>query len=179
MGDEDRRRVSVVIPTYDCAQYIGKAIDSVLTQTYRPWKIIVVDDGSTDGTSDVLGLYKGMVKYLRQENRGEPAARNLGIRSAVAEFIACLDADDLWLPEKLELQMAYFASHPSVRPRYTDMKTFDETGVLDESVKARYNLTFPRGNIFRPLFCETLFGSGSVVFRKECVDKVGYFDGEI
>jgi Glycosyl transferase family group 2 len=98
------------------------------------------------------------------------------MRAATGEYIAFLDADDLWLPQKLELQMAYFAVHPACAFVYSDMSTFDENGVADASVKVRFNITFPSGNIFRALFRETLFGSGSVVFRKACLEKVGYFD---
>jgi glycosyltransferase involved in cell wall biosynthesis len=172
-------KVSVVIPTYNCARYLAAAVDSVLAQTYRPWEIIIVDDGSTDSTAQVLTPYSGAIKYLYQENRGEPAARNLGLRNATGEFIACLDADDSWLPDKLELQMGYFATHPTCDFVYTDTLSFDDTGVLHRSLKAYFNQTFPSGNIFCQLFRETIFGSGSVVFRKGCMEKVGYFNEQL
>lgn len=168
--------VSVIIPTYNSERYVADAVKSVLAQSYRPHEIIVVDDGSTDGTARVLEPFVGAIRYLYQENRGEPAARNTGMRAATGEFIAFLDADDLWVPEKLELQMAYFVAHPGCAFVYSDMSTFDENGIVDASVKVRFNITFPSGNIFRPLFRETLFGSGSVVFRKACLEKAGYFD---
>jgi len=171
-------KVSVVIPSYNCARYLAPTVDSVLAQTYRPWEIIVVDDGSTDRSMQVLKPYGRAIKYLYQENRGEPAARNLGIRSATGEFVACLDADDLWLPDKLELQMGYFAEHPNCALVYTDTSTFDDSGVLDESLRVRFNQTFASGNLFCQLFRETIFGSGSVVFRKSCVERVGHFDEE-
>lgn len=170
--------VSVIIPAYNSERYVADAVRSVLAQSYRPHEIIVVDDGSTDGTARALQPFAGAVRYLSQENRGEPAARNTGMRAATGEYVAFLDADDLWLPEKLALQMAYFAAHPSCAFVYSDMSTFDENGVVDASVKVRFNITFPSGNIFRPLFRETLFGSGSVVFRKACLEKAGYFDEE-
>ncbi len=168
--------VSVVIPAYNSERYIADAIKSVLAQSFRPHEIIVVDDGSSDGTARALQPFAGVIRYLYQENRGEPAARNTGMRATSGSYIAFLDADDLWAPEKLELQMAYFAAHPSCAFVYSDMTTFDENGVIDPSVKVRFNITFPRGNIFPALFRETLFGSGSVVFRKDCIEKVGYFD---
>src|SRR5579872_3523283 len=168
--------VSVIIPAYDSERYVADAVRSVLAQTYRPYEIIVVDDGSTDGTARALEAFGGEIRYLHQDNRGEPAARNTGMRAATGEYIAFLDSDDLWLPQKLELQMAYFAVHPACAFVYSDMSTFDENGVMDASVKVRFNITFPSGNIFRALFRETLFGSGSVVFRRTCLEKVGYFD---
>ncbi len=176
MSSVTNHSVSVVIPAYNSERYVADAIKSVLAQTYRPTEVLVVDDGSSDGTSAVVQAFGGIVRYLHQSNRGEPAARNLGLRHAQGEYVAFLDADDLWLPEKLELQMRYFADHPNCAVVYTDMSTFDDSGIVDASVKVRFNITFPEGNIFVPLFRETLFGSGSVVFRKSCVDKVGYFD---
>ena len=169
-------KVSAVIPTYNAAPYIAQSVDSVLAQTFAPCEIIVVDDGSTDDTARVLAPYGEKIKYIYQKNQGEPAARNTGIRAATGDYIAFLDADDLWVPEKLELQMQYVAAHPECAMVYTDMMTFDQHGIVDPSVKVRFNITFPSGNIFRALFYETLFGSGSVVFRKSCVDTIGYFD---
>ncbi|HEV2117146.1 MAG TPA: glycosyltransferase family A protein [Terriglobales bacterium] len=168
--------VSVIIPAYNSERYVADAVKSVLAQSYRPHEIIVVDDGSTDGTAHALEPFAGAIRYLYQQNRGEPAARNTGMRAATGEYIAFLDADDLWVPEKLELQMAYFAAHPGCAFVYSDMSTFDENGLVDASVKVRFNITFPSGNIFPALFHETLFGSGSIVFRRECLLKAGYFD---
>jgi glycosyltransferase involved in cell wall biosynthesis len=168
--------VSVIIPAYNSETYVANAIRSVLAQSYRPHEIIVVDDGSTDGTARAIEPFRHVIRYLHQENRGEPAARNTGMREATGEYIAFLDADDLWVPEKLELQMAYLAAHPEYAFVYSDMSTFDENGMIDASVKVRFNITFATGNIFRPLFRETLFGSGTVVFRKTCVNEVGFFD---
>lgn len=169
-------RVSAIIPAYNNAAYVADAVKSVLAQTYPPSEVIVVDDGSTDGTRLVLEPFRDLIRYIYQENRGEPAARNTGMRHASFDYIAFLDADDLWMPRKLELQKKYLEEHPNVPFIYTDASTFDENGVIDASIKVRYNLELPEGNIFRALFDETLFGSGSVVFHKRCVDKVGCFD---
>ncbi len=168
--------MSVIIPVYNCERYIAEAVESVLAQSYRDYEIIVVDDGSTDGTRRALEPYMGAIRYIYQENRGEPAARNNGIRNSDCEFIAFLDADDLWLPEKLELQMDYLHRHSDCGLVYTDMKIFDERGIIEESVKVCKNLDLPSGWIFERLFGETLFQTSSVVFRKACVDRVGPFD---
>ncbi len=99
--------ISVVLPAYNAAAFIGRALDSVLAQTVRPDEIIVVDDGSTDGTADLVEQRHPLVTVLRQPNGGPGAARNRGVRKAVSDWIALLDADDVWLPEKLERQIAF------------------------------------------------------------------------
>ena len=97
--------VSVVIPAYNIENVVGRAIDSVLAQTHRADEIIVVDDGSTDNTAAIVQAYGDAVSYLRQDNGGVSAACNTGIRAAAGEWIAFLDGDDKWLPERLELQL--------------------------------------------------------------------------
>jgi glycosyltransferase involved in cell wall biosynthesis len=97
--------VSVVIPTFNRAGIVTRAIDSVLEQTYRRYEIVVVDDGSTDNTPDVLRSYADRIVYIRQKNAGPSAARNRGIRESKGEFLAFLDSDDLWLATKLERQV--------------------------------------------------------------------------
>lgn len=106
MEDKDQSfTVSVVIPAYNIGKLVGRAIDSVLAQTYQPDEIIVVDDGSTDSTADVIKSYGSKVRYVYQDNLGLAGARNTGIRAATCEWIAFLDGDDEWLSEKLQLQM--------------------------------------------------------------------------
>ena len=106
--------VGVVIPTFNRAHTLGRALDSVFSQTLQPQQVIVVDDGSTDSTADLVAGYSE-VSYLRQENRGVSAARNLGIRRCGCEWIALLDSDDEWLPEKLEVQFGALAENPGYR----------------------------------------------------------------
>ena len=109
-----RAPVSVVIPTYNTGHLVGEAIDSVLAQTVAPFEVIVVDDGSVDGTGERLVAYGSRVRYVFQENQGVAAARNLGVRLATSELIAFLDADDVWHPRKLELQLAAMAENPAL-----------------------------------------------------------------
>lgn len=97
--------VSAIVPTWNRAGLVGRAIDSILAQTYRPMEIIVVDDGSTDNTPEVLASYGDSIKVIRQENRGVSAARNAGIRASLGELIAFLDSDDTWWPEKTAVQV--------------------------------------------------------------------------
>ena len=106
------KEISVVIPAYNHGRFLREAIDSVLAQTYAPLEIIVVDDGSTDDTEQIVRSYGDRVRYIRQQNAGVGAARNNGIANARGEYVAFLDSDDLWLPEKLAVQVEYMRRHP-------------------------------------------------------------------
>ena len=107
--------ITVVIPAYNSEKYIARAIDSVLTQTHKPDEIIVVDDGSTDNTSEIARKYEPSVKLIQQQNAGASVARNTGIEAATSEWIAFLDADDEWLPEKLKLQTEHLKRNPHLQ----------------------------------------------------------------
>ncbi|MCF7957214.1 MAG: glycosyltransferase [Phycisphaerae bacterium] len=112
----DRKNaISVIIPTYNCAECLTRAIGSVLTQTFQAIEIIVVDDGSMDNTAAVVTGYGSAVTYIYQENSGVSAARNTGIQAARGQWIAFLDSDDQWLPEKLSLQMELISRNPELR----------------------------------------------------------------
>lgn len=129
-------RVSVVIPTYNNAAYIIEAIESVLDQSYSDYEIIVVDDGSTDDTHNVLRPYAHRLQYLAQDNRGAAAARNCGIHAAKGDLIAFLDADDLFLlPDKLERQVACFDSEPSLGVIQTGWRVINQHGETLSEVK--------------------------------------------
>ena len=106
--------ISVIIPAYNHAKYLSEAIQSVLNQTYQNFEILIVDDGSTDNTRQVVQNYTDQrIKYIYQENRGLAASRNAGLRVTQGEYVAFLDADDIFLPHKLEVQLDWFEAHPS------------------------------------------------------------------
>lgn len=107
-------KVSVVVPAYDSEKYIREALDSVLSQTYENLEIIVVDDGSSDHTPEIVRTHHPMIRHIGQKNGGAAKARNLGIGEASGEMIAFLDSDDIRFPTKAEQQVAYFESHPDV-----------------------------------------------------------------
>ncbi|MHC4551242.1 MAG: glycosyltransferase family 2 protein, partial [Planctomycetota bacterium] len=111
-------KISVVIPAYNAERTIGRAIDSVLAQTRAADEVIVVDDGSTDGTADVVRGYGEKVMLIQQENAGVSVARNKGIEAATSDWIAFLDSDDEWLPEKLKLQSNHLQRHPDLKWTY-------------------------------------------------------------
>jgi glycosyltransferase involved in cell wall biosynthesis len=106
--------ISCIVPVFNGEDYIKETLDSIHGQTYRPIQVIVADDGSTDGTADIVERYPHAVVYVRQENSGPAWARNLGLSVATGEFIAFLDADDLWHPQKLERQIACFEACPGL-----------------------------------------------------------------
>ncbi|MEG4801757.1 glycosyltransferase [Microcoleus sp. ARI1-B5] len=121
-------RVSVVIPAYNCERYITRAVESAVRQTYQDWEIIVVDDGSTDNTRQVLEPYRDVIQYVYQENQGAARARNRACELAKGEFLAFLDGDDFFLPEKLAKQIACFEADPTLGMVQNGWLMVDETG---------------------------------------------------
>jgi glycosyltransferase involved in cell wall biosynthesis len=120
--------VSVLIPSYNRGYIIGKSIESVLAQTYRPMEIVVVDDGSTDETRAVVAQFGSAIRYIYQDNGGLAAARNTGLAAAHGEFIAFQDSDDLWLPWKLQVQVALMQRLPELALVWTDMTAVNPQG---------------------------------------------------
>ncbi len=153
--------VSVIIPSYNYAQFLGDALRSVFEQDYHPMEVIVVDDGSTDETAAVARSFKDVI-YSFQSNKGPAAARNTGIGVAQGDFIAFLDADDLWPQDRLKTQMQYFIANPNTevvlgRVRYTEMPT--NINSFEGPVHTRVNVNL-----------------GSGLFRTSVFDKVGLLD---
>jgi glycosyltransferase involved in cell wall biosynthesis len=126
--------VSVVITTYNQAPYIAETVLSALNQTYRPLEVIVVDDGSTDGTGARLGPFRDRVTLVRQDNQGVAASRNTGVRSAKGELIAFLDGDDIWETDKLAVQVAAYQAHPRSGLIAVDACMFSGAEVLKKSL---------------------------------------------
>jgi glycosyltransferase involved in cell wall biosynthesis len=124
------RGVSVIIPTYNQARYLGEAIGSALAQTLAPFEVIVVDDGSSDATARVLAGYEGRIRAVRQTNRGVAAARNAGARIASGDYLAFLDSDDRWLPEKLARQAARLDAEPDLGLVHVGFEEIDASGAV-------------------------------------------------
>lgn len=167
--------VSVVIPAYNSASLLPEAIESVLDQTYSDFELIVVDDGSTDETPQVMEQYEGEVRYIRKENAGSASARNRGIREASGEFIAFLDADEVWFPEKLERQVKLHRENPDLMWSYTNWLRVDlATGeVIHRADQVKEN---PEGDIFRPLLGRFNILTSTQIFRQEVFEDVGTYD---
>src|SRR5450755_820624 len=132
-------RVSVIVPAYNAAVYLPHAIDSVLAQTFVDWEIVVVDDGSTDHTQSVVESYRpalaDKLQYIHQSNHGLPAARNTGIKAARGEFIALLDADDVWLPQRLERGVQVLDSDPEIGLVHARVARIDTKGMVIGQLK--------------------------------------------
>ena len=189
---KDLRKVSVLIPSYNTARYIREAIDSVLAQDYPNKEVIVIDDGSTDETIDILGEYGSVIKVLQQQNQGAAVARNRGIEAAQGDYIAFLDSDDVWLPGKLSTQIAYLEAHPDIGLIYSRWKAWkpDEQGqfVLPEIPGMPHSRTDdaqpelkPEGSgwLYNRLLFSSLLHTITVVARRSLIEQVGGFDPDL
>jgi glycosyltransferase involved in cell wall biosynthesis len=169
--------VSVILPTWNRAEYLPGAIRSALAQTYAPIEIHVVDDGSTDDTEKVMRAFvnDSRVRYQRLEHQGPSRARNAGIRESRGSFIALLDADDLWTPDKLEHQIPAFENDPRVGVVYTNFQSIDVNGDPIPTDRPEPHSGFVSGKLLINNFVP---GPTSVI-RRECFDAVGGFDEEL
>lgn len=168
-------QISVVIPTFNRAALIGETIDSVLAQTFQDFEIIVVDDGSTDNTATVIANYGSSVKYLYQENAGQAAARNAGIRAAQGQYVALLDSDDLWLPLKLERQVSCLLSSGGCSWVYCDADRF--VGHGEGAVGRRHRSSRAGGGwIAQQLLLESSIASPTPVVHRSVFAQVGLFE---
>lgn len=170
-------RVSVVIPTYNCARFLGQTIDSALRQAYRDFEIIVVDDGSTDDTQQVVAGYGKTIRYVYQSNQGASAARNVALSIASGEFIAYLDADDLWIADKLSRQVEYLDAHPACGFLHTEVSVIDEQNkVLHTRFNYETNRPVPQGLCIRELLLRSHIQTLTVLERRTAFNDAGMFD---
>ena len=130
--------VSVIIPTYNRAKYLRQCIESVLSQDYPNLEIIVVDNGSTDNTPEILASFGNKIKCLKEEKGGASASRNKGLRAARGEFIAFLDSDDFYLPGKISLSVRKLQEDHSVSLVYTDYVRVNTKGIITKTVKINH-----------------------------------------
>jgi glycosyltransferase involved in cell wall biosynthesis len=166
-------KVSVIIPAYNRLPMLKEAVDSALAQDFEDFELIVVDDGSTDGTADEMKRYGGRVRLLRHpENRGVSAARNRGILNAKGKYIAFLDSDDLWVKGKLKIQVAFLEDNPHYPICYTD-EIWIRRGkrVNPKNKHAKYS-----GWIFEKCLPLCIISPSSAMMRKTLFSKVGLFD---
>lgn len=192
--------VSIIIPTYNRAHLLSDAIESIFNQTFKNYKIIVVDDGSTDSTRSVLNRYGDSIKYIRQENKGAGAARNRGLKEVDTEYVAFLDSDDLWFDFKLELQVGIMERLPQIGFLFSDfcilkahgnnikygLKTWHREVKSWEDIynkKIKYStLKLPMiapekdfsvfiGNLYYPLLKEPYVLPSSSIVRRDCLDE--------
>lgn len=169
--------VSVVIATFNMGQYLPDAIESVLSQTWENLELIVVDDGSNDNTADRMTRFNAdpRVRYIQTENRGQPRAKNRGIKEAYGDFIAFCDADDLWHPEKLKIQMPLFAVR-DVGVVYSEVSYIDQNG---NDVNKPRPYERHSGDVTHHLVMKNFIPFGTAIIRRACIEKNGVFDEAI
>jgi len=196
--------VSVVVPAYNCSRFIESAIESVLAQTYKSYELIVVDDGSTDNTAEIIRKYQNKLNYIYQENGGVSKARNAGIMSSKGAYIAFLDADDAWEKNKLEIQMeamrkftdvdfVYCGFRHTKNGKMVHNRTYEDTFNIFKEYNCKIEnifeyhsvfelngktIRFHWGNIYKHLFLGNFILPSSVLFKKESLNKVGLLNEE-
>jgi glycosyltransferase involved in cell wall biosynthesis len=173
-----RPAVSVIVPCYGVTEYIAQALDSLRTQTFRDFEVLLVNDGCPDtpNLERVLAPYRDEIQYIKQENQGPSGARNTGIRAARAPLIANLDGDDFWAPEYLEKQVGYLQAHPEVDVVYPDAVFFGGTAWDGK----RFMDMIP--GVGEPTFRNILSGKCTVIYgataRRDAIMRAGLFDAE-
>lgn len=159
--------VSIITPTYNCAKFIGKTIESVLKQTYENWEMIIVDDASKDNTEEVVSKYNDeRIKYIKlKENGGADVARNTAIDEAKGRYMAFLDSDDLWEPEKLEKQIQFMKQN-NYNITATDYQKINEEGkLLDKVVKTKEKVDY------KSMLLSNSVGNSTIVYNVENIGK--------
>lgn len=181
-------KISAVIPAYNSAEFIADAINSILKQTCPIDEIIVVDDGSSDNTGQIVRSLPGNIRYHKQNNRGPSAARNQGIKIAKGNWIAFLDADDQWTPDKIEKQLDTFNRYPELHLIAGDMSEIDNQGkLLTTSVLAKHHLLQrfqelqgqPIPNALAALIRKNFIPTGTVLVQRDTVLAAGLFNESI
>lgn len=174
-------KVSIIIPAYNCAEFIGRTIDSVLSQTYKDYEIIIVNDGSTDETeqavSGYLKKYSDTIRYFVQENGGSAKARNKAIAHSRGQYIAFLDSDDLWRADKLEKQMSIINENPGVNFIFSNAKLISHSG--EDTGKSYINSgvdALRKYSLFDQLLLKDYIPFSSVLLKKDTFNERGNFD---
>lgn len=172
MPPEQPMHVSVIIPVYNRVNLVGRALTSVYTQSRSPWEVIVVDDGSSDGTGDYVRSHFPQVRYIRQSNQGVSAARNRGIEAASSDWLAFLDSDDEWLPQKLQIQCRALDANSEHRVCHSNelwVRRGRRVNPMRKHAKSG-------GNIFRRCLPRCVISPSSVIVHRSVLETVGGFD---
>jgi glycosyltransferase involved in cell wall biosynthesis len=180
--------VSIIIPCYNYAAFIGAAIESLQLQSCTKWECIVVDDGSTDETAAVVKQYSYndvRIHYYYQQNKGQPAARNKGLKEAKGDWVQFLDADDLLQPQKLQMQVEYLRQHPDIDIVYSDVRYFTSENGIEKLFKNRWDdreeewmqhCSGKGTDIVQEYIKANVFELGCALFRKKVIMEIGFFD---
>ncbi len=162
-------QITVIIPVFNTEKYLAEAIASVLSQTVKPAGIIVIEDGSTDKSAEVARQFEPFVRIISQENKGAGAARNTGIINASGEYLAFLDADDLWAENKVEIQLSYLQNYPGTDMVFGYVEQFISPELTDEH----------KSNLIPELEKMQGFLAGAMLIKKTTFLKVGFFNEKL
>jgi glycosyltransferase involved in cell wall biosynthesis len=167
--------VSIIMASYNAEEFILQAVESILNQSYKHFELIIIDDGSTDNTSNIIEPFRNdsRIKYIFQKNAGQTIAKNRGISESSGNFIAFCDADDYWHPNKLDIQLAMFLENPKIGVVYSDIQAVDQQGL---NIKVGQLLDGKSGNILNDLLFDNFIPFGSAMIRKQCLDEHGAFN---
>ncbi len=177
--------MSVIVPVYNGARYLAESLDSALAQDYPNLEVVVVDDGSTDDTPAVLARYGERIRAIRQHNQGAAAARNAALQASRGEYIAFLDADDLWAPHKLGIQVRHLESHPDVDLAYSAWTVVENRAAAAQAsaaiASASSHIVDKGGSgwLYNQLLMDCVIHTTTVVMRRELLQTVGHFDPEL
>lgn len=166
--------VSVITPTFNRADFIGETVESILAQTFGDFELLIVDDGSTDNTREILSPYLSdkRLRYFYQENQGQSVARNRGLTESRGQFLCFIDSDNVWLPNKLESQLNFLREHPEVDIVYGDIITIDETS----KEIGRENMRRISGHIAGDLLRDNFVSINTSMVRRQCYTELGGFN---
>ncbi len=177
--------VSIIVPAYNAEKHVAGSIKSVLGQTFHDFELIIVDDGSTDGTADIVKsyLYDRRIAYFYQSHGGPSRARNTGIKKARGKYVSFLDSDDLWLSEKLEKQLSYFQQHPDTNVIFTDFEIREGMKTAVPSflgIKNHYKEILEQKEHVKEAFLflldEMFMFPSTLILERECFENIGMFD---
>lgn len=169
--------VSVIICVYKGERYLREAIESALGQTHPAMEVVVVNDGSPDSSEKISRSFAGRIVYISQENRGLAPARNRGIRESSGEYIALLDQDDVWKPDKIEKQIRLFSENPNLGLVYSDFSQIDHAGRM--VMERTHGSKMKRGNVLPELYEENFVGSLTAVFPRRVLEEGGFFQEDL
>jgi glycosyltransferase involved in cell wall biosynthesis len=176
-GTGEISKVSVIIPNFNNSNYIAKAVQSVIDQTYSPYEIVVVDDGSTDDSREVIGSFGNQVRYIWQENQGLGGARNTGIFAAGGDFVGLLDADDQWQPDYLERMVALMNQHPEAAVYYCQAQGMDSDG--HHLPQFFGGPPIPADQMYPTLLRANFLIPSTILMRRSIVLNAGLFDQQL
>ena len=171
-------KVSIILPCYNGAPWVDNTVRSIMVQTFKNFELLIIDDGSTDNSEETIApfLCDKRVRYIYQNNKGFSRAINSGIKASSGELIGFIGQDDLWAPNKLELQIKYLSKHLDIDLLFSDYYSIDSQGQILREIKASVPAFHTRQEVITRLFLENFIGFETVLIKRKCFDEVGFFD---